>query len=442
MPARIKIVLGAAAYVAAFQWAYATVLTRAYGYEGFVYRDDPAIISATWILALIPSCWMPIHLRRASQLVYWFFYLVVVVPTAVVAIHSYPADLQSGMRTAVWIVSAFAALGLIHAAPLATIAQYRLQPHRLWVGLFSLSALFYAVIFSAFPPTLRFTSISDIYIVRSLYQKTLEDASILVAYAVDWQAFVLNPLMIILGLISRRKLVSAIGVIGQLLIYSFTGFRAVLFSTILLVLLLIVCRSMRRFGVRMVLAWTAAVAGSTALYLWSGSQWLCSIIVERLTGLPGLLTTFYFSFFSHHPKMLLSHSLLRGFLANPYSSDPPTVIGAVYFPSWGTHANANVWADGFANFGIWGVFIFTAILGVLFWLYDSITVDTDLRLAALMLAMPAVSLTNAGLFTCLLTHGVGFACVVMYFLPNEIHVPALHSRARLQYRAVWRTRWS
>jgi len=442
IPARIKIILGSAAYVAAFQWAYASVLSRTYAYEGFMYRDDPAIISATWILALIPSCWMPVLLRRPSQLVYWFFYLVIVVPAVVVTIHSYPGDAQDGLRTAVWIFSAFAALGLTHAAPLANIPQYRLQSHRVWVSLFSLSALFYALIFSTFEPTLRFVPISDVYTVRSLYHKSLEDVSIIVAYAVNWQAFVLNPLMIILGLISRRKLVMAIGVIGQLLIYSFTGFRAVLFSTIFLVLLLIVCRSLSRFGLRMVLAWTAVVAGSTALYLWSGSQFLCSIIVERLTGLPGLLTTFYFSFFTHHPKMMLSHSILRGFLANPYGSEPPIIIGTVYLPSSGMHANANFWADGFANFGMWGVFTFTAILGVLFWLYDSITVNTDLRLAALMLAMPAIYLTNAGLFTCLLTHGVGFACVVMYCLPNEIHLPPLNRRALLQYSAIGRVPFS
>src|SRR5262249_2622694 len=161
--ARVKVVLGAAAYVAVFQWAYATVLTRTYAYEGFVYRDDPAIISATWILALIPSLWMPSLLRRPSQLVYWFFYLVVVVPAAVVTIHSYPADAQSGIRTAVWIVSAFAMLGLIYAAPLARILHYRLQPHQLWAALFSLSTLFYGLIFSAFGLRFRFVPMPDIY---------------------------------------------------------------------------------------------------------------------------------------------------------------------------------------------------------------------------------------------------------------------------------------
>jgi hypothetical protein len=127
---------------------------------------------------------------------------------------------------------------------------------------------------------------------------------------------------------------------------------------------------------------------------------------------------------------------LRGIIDNPYGEGPPVIIGRAYFPGWGTYANANFWADAFANFGIWVVFAFTAILGVVLWLYDSITLDTDLRLAALVLVMPAISLSNSGLFTCLLTHGLGLAFLVMYFLPNRIQAPAVNRRAGLQYVPV------
>jgi hypothetical protein len=191
----------------------------------------------------------------------------------------------------------------------------------------------------------------------------------------------------------------------------------------------------------MLIALTGAVAGSAALYLWSGSLLLCSLIVERLVGLPGLLTGFYFSFFTHHPKMMLSHSVFKGIFDNPYGSVPPLIIGKLYFPSSGTYANANFWADAFANFGIWGVFIFTAILGLVFWLYDSMTLDTDLRLAALMLVMPAITLANTGLLTCLLTHGLAFACLVMYYLPNQIQAPAVSSLARVAYVPARNMRW-
>jgi hypothetical protein len=434
--ARMTIILGAIAYTASFQWAYSTILSHIYAYEGFRYRHDSAVISATWLLAILPSFWMPTRLRRPSQLAYWFFYLIVVVPVTIVTVHSEPGDAQDGLRTALWIVSAFAALGLTYAVPPAAIPHNRFQPNEWWGALLLFSTISYGLIFFAFGLRLNFVSLSDVYTVRSEYNKILDNTNVYISYAVDWQAYILNPLLIILGLISRRKLVVVMGAIGQLVIYSFTGFRGVFFSTGVLFLLLILCRSFARFGIRMLLSLTAAMAGATALYLWSGSLFLGSLIIERLTGLPGLLTGFYFSFFAHHPKMMLSHSILRSIVGNPYESVPPIIIGNVYFR--GADANANFWADAFANFGIWGVFSFTAILAVVFWFYDSITVETDLRLSALMLAMPAFSLANGGLLTCLLMHGLGFACLVMYYLPNQI--PAPEPNGALHYAPTRSTR--
>lgn len=438
--ARTTIVLAAFAYIASFQWAYSTILTRVYAYEGFAYRKDAAIIAATWVLALIPSFWMPSRLSRPSQLVYWFLYLIVIVPVTVVTIHSYPGDGQAGVRIAVWIVGAFAVLGLTYAVPPTAIPRYRLQLHDWWNGILIISILSYGLIFLTFGFRLHLPPLSEVHLVRSEYKNVLRDSNIYVSYAVNWQAYILNPLLIILGLLSRRKLLTALGVIGQLAIYSFSGFRGVLFSTSVLVVLLIVCRSLSRFGTRMLFCLTGAVAAATAVYLWFGSSFLSDLIVERLTGLPGLLTGFYFAFFTNHPKMMLSHSILGGFFHNPYGSLPPIIIGEVYFPGRGTYANANFWADAFANFGFWGLFTFTGILGLVFWLYDSITFDTDLRLAALMLVMPATLLANGALLTCLFTHGLGFACLVMYYLPDQIQAPINHGRLRMQYVPARSTR--
>jgi len=416
------------------------ILTPIYGYEGFRYRGDSTLISATWLLAILPSFWMPRRLTRPSQLAYWFFYLIVVVPVTIVTIHSSPGDARGGLRTALWIVSAFAALGLTYTVPLGTIRHNRFQPTEWWTGVLIFTTLSYGLIFFTFGLPLHLPPLSDVYLIRSEYSNTLENTNVYISYAVDWQAYILNPLLIILGSISHRKLVVVMGIIGQLVIYSVTGFRAVLFSTSVLFLLLIVCRSFGRFGIRMLFCLTGAVAGATALYSWVGSLSLGSLIVERLTGIPGLLTGFYFSFFGSHPKMMLSHSIFKGIVGNPYESVPPLIIGNVYFRGSGTDANANFWADAFANFGIVGVFAFTALLGMVLWFYDSITLDIDLRLAALMLAMPAVSLANGGLLTCLLMHGLGFACLLMYYLPHQIQVPRDERSRAWQYVPARSTR--
>jgi hypothetical protein len=418
---RLKVVLGAAAYVASFHWAYQAVLVPVYAYQGFRYRNMPEVVALSLIVALIPALWLPSRLNRPSQLVYWLLYLLVVVPVSIVTVHSDPGRLEGEIRTALTILIAFAALGVFYVLPLRSLPHYRLQRNQSWTVLLVLVAASYTAILLTYRLHLKLPSLSDVYLVRSQYKEMTDSSGALASYAVDWQALVLNPMLIVLGLISQRKLPVVTGILGQLLIYSFTGFRTVLFSSIFLGLLLVLLRSRKGFGLRISITWAAAVLSSAALYLWSGSLVLVGLILERLTGLPGLLTGFYFSFFSVHPQMMLSHSIFRHFTQNPYSVEPPVLIGQVYFPGRSTYANANVWADAYANFGIWGVFAFTIVLGLIFWFYDSITVESDFRFAALVLAIPAISLANAGLLTCLLTHGLGLACALMYYFSNTMH---------------------
>ena len=46
----------------------------------------------------------------------------------------------------------------------------------------------------------------------------LSNANPLVGYAMSWQSYVLNPMLISVGLISRRKLATVAGIAGQIFI--------------------------------------------------------------------------------------------------------------------------------------------------------------------------------------------------------------------------------
>ena len=81
------------------------------------------------------------------------------------------------------------------------------------------------------------------------------------------------------------------------------------------------------------------------------SEWFTAILLQRLIATPGLLTGMYVEFFSAHPKAMLAHSVLAPFLAYPYDREPSFLIGRAYFGSETVQANANIWADGYANFG-------------------------------------------------------------------------------------------
>jgi hypothetical protein len=176
----------------------------------------------------------------------------------------------------------------------------------------------------------------------------------------------------------------------------------------------------QQFGSILIWGTTGMIIAAALLDIAFGSIVFTSLFVRRLLVTPGLLTGDYFQFFSQYPQMLLSHSILKGFITNPYGSlSPPFLIGGTYFHNASDSANANLWADAFANFGPAGVVVFSAILGVILWTFDSMTQKSSLLLASLMLALPVFTLSNSGLLTTLLTHGLLVGVVAASFLPQE-----------------------
>jgi len=150
-----------------------------------------------------------------------------------------------------------------------------------------------------------------------------------------------------------------------------------------------------------------------------GMPHITNFITRRVIAVPGLLTGYYFTFFSTSPKMSLSSSFLRGLVENPYGSSVPLLMGRVFFSDPDMAANANVFADAFANFGAYGVFLFSVLLGLILWFYDCAAVGKDRSLCTALLAMPAFALTDTALFTSLLTHGFLLAFLLVTLMPRE-----------------------
>jgi hypothetical protein len=228
--------------------------------------------------------------------------------------------------------------------------------------------------------------------------------------------------LIAYGLVRKQRALIAVGVLGQLFIYSITAFKTVLLSGFgLFAMWLCLRRGREYFGLWIVWGATGLI-GLTALgSLWMDSPFLVSVIARRMFMVPGLLTGYYIEFFSTNPlTMMGDSSFLEPFFGYPYSLPVSRVIGNAYFGmAPDVAANANLWAYGFASFGYVGVVLFTVVLGIVLWLFDSVAAQRDLRFATLMLVMPGMALANTSLFTCLLTHGMGLVILMVYLSPVD-----------------------
>jgi hypothetical protein len=88
-------------------------------------------------------------------------------------------------------------------------------------------------------------------------------------------------------------------------------------------------------------------------------------------------------------------------------------------------ANANIWADAMANFGLLGIIPFTIAFGVLLWILDSVAWGRDLLVIGPIVGYAGLYLANAALFTQILTGGIALIVALVAMMPKIQTSPVL-----------------
>ncbi|GAF65021.1 hypothetical protein BTS2_1918 [Bacillus sp. TS-2] len=415
---RIILILCTVLYVFSLNWSYINLISPHYYYFGYSYTK-PSLISAiiSWSLAIVPSLWLSIKLVRPSLVVTWLLYLLVFVPSMFIPLYSTSVEKSELLLLQGSLLFALILIGYAHKIPLLKIKKIYISNSLFWVIIFSISTVFYLIIMGTFGFKLRLVSLFNVYDIRMEYR---EDVNRIAAYAINWQSKIINTLLIAWGLVNKKILIMAVGIFGQLIIFSITGHKSVFLSTVLIIgILICLQKSGRFFGVIITLGLSFVTIVSYYIDGLMNTITLSTLFVRRLILTPGLLTGYYFDYFHENPKFYLSHSIFKSIVDNPYSIPPPFLIGTTYFGRSEMAANANIWADAFANFGLIGIFVFSLILVIILWIFNSLSVTINPYISTLILGMVAWSMTDTGLLTSLLTHGVILALIVIYLMPSS-----------------------
>ncbi|GEN36006.1 hypothetical protein [Aneurinibacillus danicus] len=414
---RIILLFGALIYGALLSWVYIDLVSPYFAYMGYVYYPafTPLLILG-FTAAALPALWMPIAVERPSQVVYWILYVLVYIPASIIPFYTLTVETGKLVAFLLSMLSAFAILGASTHLPYLPIRRLELPPILFWLGIALVSAVFYALIVGTYGIRFDVAALADVYDVREKYKESGGGA---VSYAIAWQAGVINPLIMAYGLVLRKPGLVATGLFGQLVIFSITGQKSIFFSLLLnVVLLILLNRKKGGFGTSILYGATIFTVLCVIVDWFLNEIAFVSLFVRRLILTPGLLTGYYFEFFSSNPKVYLAHSIFKSFIDYPYSLKPVYLIGYQYMGSASTAANANLWADSFANFGYMGIFIFTLLLSAVLWIFDSITRHSEYQIKCLILGIPAFALSNSALLTTLLTHGILLALLLAYVLPG------------------------
>jgi hypothetical protein len=411
--ARAATIAAALAYVSTLDWAYTSHFSPVYAYTGLIDADpSQGALLVVAGLAVLPATWLPLAVRRPSTIVLWTLYLAGYVPAIVVPVYL-KGELDVVLPFELALVSCMAILCLIVRlrAPAIRVPHLSLTAYtRLLTALGALALLYVAATFGvrALP------GLADVYATRAQFDAA-EGGAAAGGYIVPWAANAINPMLMALGMARRRAALVVLGLLGQLVIYADTGYKAVLFSIAVVPLVYFaISRASRSFGPLATMGAPVVLAGAVLASSAPGGWALA--LATRVFATPGHVSWYYFDYFSSHPHYHLSHSFLRWLLTSPYNVDPPLLIGSVYFHQ-GTDANASMWGDAFANFGFAGMIGFTVVCGAVLLIVDALGRRRDPRVAGPMLAIAGLSLGSTGLFTTILTQGLALGCVLMALMP-------------------------
>jgi len=416
---KLKLLLATGLYVAALLWAYEAIVSVEFAYEGFGLRW-PGAIQTVWIitLAVLPAWFLPYSLSRPSAVITWWLYLSVYISAIIV-----PAlSLSTPEKLLPLQVSLLLCMGLlcwVGSRPrLLAVTRVAVSPSLFWSAFWLTWGVSIGFVLLSAPVSALVGNIAglfagaDEYAIRGKYTEVLLESGPALAYVVGQLCHALNPFLIALGLVYRRWACLIVGILGQILVFSLTGLKAALLSIVFLgALALLGARGRRSFGLVVTTGLLAAVFITTLGDRVNNSIFFTHLLTRRTLMAPGLLTGFYFEHYSQVSPVGLGVHFSR----DESVLTPPNEIGFTYFNSVGTAANANLWAEGFAEAGFFGMFLFTIFAAFMIWIYASIAAGRDPALAVLLAAMPAVTLSNTSPTTVMITHG-GLCAALLLFL--------------------------
>jgi len=411
-------------FVVLLQWIYIHKIAPLYGYQGLKYRTPVAgnylvALAATVALALL----LPRRIRRPSDFILWALFVFAVAPCLLVS--QYNPVLSPGDATSFGLVCAacFALIRAIVQAGLPTLSKFR-EPNRnprgkyFWPILSILSALDYFVLARTAGLHLQYLSFSDVYDVRSDYITAIGGLP-LAGYLVPLQSQIINPLYMAIGVLTRRRLMLAAGVLGELLIYSSGGQKSIIFAIPGVLITAYAFRRGKQPRGSRILATVTIVAGlCTIIDIVFNSTALTALFARRSIVVPGILPAAYRDVFANLPKTHYTEFLPN--VPNPYPDQPPAhLVGQLFAGDAGTSANVSWLGHGFLSWGYGGMVIESLIIAALLLVTDAFAKGLPLGLSCSLFLLPAAALSSGSAFTVILSNGYAAAVMLMWRMPRD-----------------------
>jgi hypothetical protein len=368
------------------------------------------------VMAVLPSLWLPVHLRRPTDVPQLFLYYAVHIPTCVLLpVVSY-SSLPVQVAFAGAILLGFLALEVRFWVPLLPLPRVGLTSAGFW-GAFAALYVFALAVFAKS----GYLSVSNlrllgIYGQRMELASRLDEIGALFFYLANWTGGAIAPFAVIAGLHRRKLLLVLAGVAIAAASFVASSNRAAFMGIPPVIAIYALLRKMKGRHLGPVLG--AGFLGLTvALRLVDlaltvpMASWT---IFHRTFTNNGFLSAIYLDLFEPPVRDYYAHSFLQwaGFEGLPAS--PAALAGASFTAVPDVHANANLWADAYANLGYAGLALAAASLLAVFWLFDALGRRKDPAVVGAALMVPASALANTSVHTAVVSNGIVIVFLLLW----------------------------
>lgn len=266
-------------------------------------------------------------------------------------------------------------------------------------------------------------SLSELYDARAEYSEKIRLAPQWLGYMVAIQGRAIGPILLLIGMVSRRwRILALVGATGQYILFTTTFAKQSLFSIFAIIAAYVLFRLVRNADQRAIALVVLVVTILASSVDWlRGRVYWSEILIDRFFFWPGFLPVQYHETYRSTPFNFWSDSVLKGLIPDQSPGEvPELLVGKDLTGSDGVFANSSFLGDGYANMGFPGILVEAAVLVVLIYVVGVVSRRYPLSVVGPLMVMPAVALTNGSPFTAILSGGLLPLIFIMWLSPTSL----------------------
>jgi oligosaccharide repeat unit polymerase len=398
-------------------WVYQTFIVVLFSYQG--YPDNMLVANIPFSLFLLTICL--ICIRRPGTPAYFFLHLglsLVITPSLVLYCGgSLPNEY------ALTSASAFMLIGItVIAFDFHTIKFQGVPSKQLLFVLSILSLTFIGSLFIF--GSVRFINF-DLSRVYEFRRNAAENLPGIFGYLNSLFGKVVIPFGVVLSLLCRKWILVVILIGCSILLFALTGHKSPLFFPFMVLFIYWASQSPKVVDYLLIGILTILLLSSVDFWLYiqgrKEDMFFGSLFARRSIFVPSFLNWLYFDWFSTNEKFYWATSKITlGQISSNESMSIANLIGLQYFNTEDSSANTGWIGSGYANAGLFGVYLYSGLIGLFFSFLNAYGRKLGARLVIALFVLPVFSmLRSADLPTMLLTHGLLIAILLLLIIPAE-----------------------